>query len=126
MGTTGGIRVGVAQIESRLGDLSANLDRHLSFVARARERGVDCLLFPEMSLTGHGTGPLTLDLARARDDPIFDALARAAGPMCTIVGRVVEGPAAQLYNTALVLRDGAVVFQHRKINRATYGGLGEG
>ena len=116
----------VAQISSVVGDVAANLRKHLDVVDSARASGVDVLVFPELSLTGHGSGPDTLAVALRRDDPLIAEIARAAGAMCTVFGLIEEGPAAQFYNTALAVRDGAVLFAHRKVNLATYGRLEDG
>lgn len=120
------LKVGIAQIESVLGDTSANLQKHLAMVESARAQGIDVLLFPEMSLTGHNAGPDTLRLAMTRDDEMVREIARASGPMCTIFGLIEEAVAAQFYNTAIAVRDGGLVFLHRKVNLATYGKLEDG
>ena len=120
------LTVGVAQTDTVLGDLDANLDAHLAVVAEARAAGVDCLLFPEMSLTGHSAGGRALDLAMGRDDARIGRLAAASGPMRTTFGLIEEGPAAQFYNAAITVGDGRVVHVHRKVNLATYGQLDDG
>ena len=120
------LNVAVAQTASVLGDLDANLRQHLSVIDAAHRAGVDVLLFPEMSLTGHSAGPETLRLAIDCKHALVAEIARAAGPMCTIFGIIEEGVAAQFYNSAIAVRDGGVVFLHRKINLATYGQLEDG
>ena len=120
------LTVAAAQIESHLGDLEANVDKHLAVIDEARAAGVDVLLFPEMSLTGHGAGTEVLRLALRREDPHLARLAEATGDMTTIVGLMEEGIAAQFYNTAIALRNGEQTFLHRKINLATYGRLEDG
>ena len=120
------LKVAAAQIESHLGDLEANLEHHLEVIAEARSHGVEALLFPEMSLTGHGAGGEVLRLSIERSDPRLQRLADAAGDMVTIVGIMEEGPAAQFYNTAIALQRGRQVFLHRKVNLATYGRLEDG
>lgn len=120
------LKVAAAQIESHLGDLEANLDKHLAVIDEARTAGVDVLLFPEMSLTGHGAGTEVLRLSLPREDSRLARLAEAAGDMTTIVGLMEEGIAAQFYNTAIALRNGEQLFLHRKVNLATYGQLEEG
>ena len=122
----GTLRVGVAQVDCDLGDVGANLERHAVWIARARDEGVDLLLFPELSLTGYRLGSGVLDVARARDDAIVAELARVAPEMTVVLGLVEEGPAAQLYNTALALHGGRLLFLHRKLNLPTYGNLEEG
>lgn len=120
------LKVGIAQIDCVLGDLRANADKHLEYIDKARGEGVGLLLFPELSLTGYRLGADILRVALSRDDPLVLELARAAGDMTVVVGLVEEGPAAQYYNGALVLRDGRVAFEHRKLNLPTYGNLEEG
>jgi len=120
------LSVAVAQTESILGDLEANLRKHLDAIDAARTGGVDVLLFAEMSLTGHSAGPETLRLAIDRDHRCVTEIARAAGEMCTVFGIIEEGAAAQFYNSAVAVRHGKVIFVHRKINLATYGKLEDG
>jgi len=79
-----------------------------------------------MSLTGHSAGPDTLRLAINRDHRFVTEIARAAGGMCTVFGIIEEAAAAQFYNSAIAVRDGKVIFVHRKINLATYGKLEDG
>jgi len=115
------LRVAVAQIDSVLGHPAENLDKHVDYVHRARAAQAELLVFPEMSLTGHSAGPRALDVAIGRDDAVIGAIARASGPMVTVFGLIEESVAAQFHNTALAVRDGAIVFEHRKVNLATYG-----
>ena len=123
---TPSLAVAVAQIATVLGDVAANRRKHLEVIDAARTAGIDVLVFPEMSLTGHAAGPDTLRLALRREDPLIADIARASGAMCTVFGLIEEGSAAQFYNTAIAVRDGAIVAAHRKINLATYGRLDDG
>src|SRR5436190_23237255 len=95
------LRIAVAQIESILGDLEANLHKHLDVIDAAHAAGVAVLVFPEMSLTGHGAGGETLRLAIGRDHRFVGASAQASGAMCTVFGIIEEGAAAHFHNTAL-------------------------
>lgn len=120
------LRLGLAQLESGLGALEANARRHLALIEEARGRGLDCLLFPEMSLTGHSAGGWSLDVALDREHPLVRELAEAAGPMRVTFGLIEEGPAAQFYNSAFTVCEGRVIHIHRKVNLATYGALEDG
>jgi len=120
------LAVAAAQVASVPGDLAVNMRKHLDMIDAARASAIDVLVFPELSLTGHGGGADALRLALRRNDPMLAEIARAGGPMCTVVGFVEEGPGAQFYNAAIALRDGAVVAVHRKLNLATYGRLEDG
>jgi predicted amidohydrolase len=120
------LQVAVAQIETAFANPAANARKHLDFIQQAREAKADVLLFPELSLAGHGAGTETLRLALSTDDPLIGELAAAAGPMRTVFGFIEEGPGAQFYNVAAAVRDNRLEFLHRKINLATYGRLEEG
>ena len=120
------IDVAAAQIASERGDVAANVRKHIDVIDAARGAGVDVLVFPELSLTGHGAGPDTLRLALRRDDAPVAEIARASGSMCTVFGFIEEAAGAQFFNTAIAVRDGAIVAVHRKINLATYGQLDDG
>lgn len=120
------LKIAVAQIETRLGELDANLKKHLDIIAQARDAGAHCLLFPEMSLTGHNAGGFSLDLAIQQSDPRIGMLAEASGEMWTLFGLIEEGASAQFYNAMFAVRDGKLPFLHRKINLATYGRLEDG
>jgi predicted amidohydrolase len=119
------IKVAVAQIAPELGDVAANKEKHLEYIARAREQDVDLLVFPELSMTGYSVGPQAVDLAIDRDHPLMHEIASATGPMWTTFGFVEEGVAAQFHNSAITLRDGKIEFIHRKLNLASYGHLEE-
>ena len=66
------ITVGIAQIDSRLGDIEANVEHHLNWIARAREAKVDLLVFPELSLTGYRLLHLTGRMATKPSDSGFE------------------------------------------------------
>lgn len=120
------LKVGVAQIASAIGDVDANIDTHLRWIAEGKAAGLDLLVFPEVSLTGHHGPDRLLEAAMRRDDPRLGALAEAAGGMRIIVGLIEEGPGAQFYNAAASLRGGRMEYIHRKVNLPTYGKLEEG
>jgi N-carbamoylputrescine amidase len=119
------LRVAAAQIEPTEADIGENLEKHFAYIDAARERGVEVLVFPELSLTGYQLRSKTPDLAITRDDPRLLSIAERAGDMTVIAGFVEESLAAQFHNSAAVLRRGQVAFIHRKLNLATYGNLEE-
>ena len=47
------LKIALAQINTRLGDVQANLEKHLALADQARKAGADLLVFPELSLTGY-------------------------------------------------------------------------
>ena len=121
------LTVGLAQIDSRLGALEANVDKHLEWIERARGEGVELLVFPELSLSGYRLLHLTSRTARRLEDSSELArLAAAVGDMHAVVGLVERGGKGVLHNTAVVLHDGAITHVHRKLYLPTYGIFQEG
>ncbi|WP_294607264.1 nitrilase-related carbon-nitrogen hydrolase [uncultured Roseovarius sp.] len=120
------LKTGVAQFGSEIGDVDANIQLHLDWIARAREKNIEFLVMPELSLTGHHGCETLLDIAMRRTDPRLQRLAEAAGDMAVVVGFIEEGPAAQFYNSCAILKAGRIQFLHRKVNIPSYGKLEEG
>ena len=119
------LKTGVAQFASVIGEVDANMPAHLHWIAEGRAHGLDLLVLPEVSLTGHFGVERLLDCAMRRDDTRLMRLAEAAGDMAVVVGFIEEGQAAQFYNTAAILRGGRLAYLHRKVNLPTYGKLEE-
>jgi len=126
-GRRSSLRIGLAQIDSRLGDVEHNLGHHLDWIERARGEGVELLLFPELSLTGYRLLHLTPRVAlQPERSEAIRALARAAPEMAVTVGCVEEDERGVLYNSALVLHGGRLAHTHRKLYLPTYGIFQEG
>lgn len=120
------LKVGAAQFASEIGNVDRNINQHLDWIARGHKEGLDLLVLPELSLTGHHGGEMALTCAMKRDDPRLDRIAEAAGDMAVVVSFIEEGPAAQFYNTSAILQNGRLIHLHRKVNLPTYGKLEEG
>ena len=54
------LRLGLAQINPTVGDLSGNVGKILEFAGEAEGRGVDLLAFPELTITGYPPEDLLL------------------------------------------------------------------
>ncbi|MEC9283489.1 MAG: NAD+ synthase [Bdellovibrionota bacterium] len=52
------MRIGMAQINSHLGNFSANADKIIEYTKKALERNCDLVLFPELALFGYWTSDL--------------------------------------------------------------------
>jgi predicted amidohydrolase len=115
------LRVGLAQIAPRLGDVGSNLDKHRGVIAHARDKGVDLLVFPELGLTGYLLQDLNAEVAMRRDDERLIALARECEGMSVVVGFVERSDDEQLYIAAALLEDGLVSYVYRKSYLPNYG-----
>jgi predicted amidohydrolase len=114
------LRVGLAQIDSTLGDLAANLGRAGEAIARAREEGADLIVFPELILSGYHIGSSDSDIALRADDPQLTELAAAAGEAAVAIGFPELSPGGRIYNSAAYFEAGALLHVHRKLYLPTY------
>ena len=122
------VKLGLAQITTTLGDVEANLAKHLDYIEQAREQGVDLLTFPELSLTGYSLQDAAHDVAMrpTKDNPIFAPLYEASQDMDLIVGFVDEDRRHRIYIAAAYLAEGELVHVHRKCYLPTYTMFDEG
>jgi predicted amidohydrolase len=118
--------VALAQIAPKLGDVRANLTRHLEITDRARAAGADIVVFPELSLTGYDLQDLVPEVAAPRDGEALTRLAEASRDIDLVVGFVEEDTEHRFYNAAAYLSAGSVVHIHRKLHLPTYGLFQEG
>lgn len=122
------VRIAMAQIEARLGDVPANLGKHLEWVARARRERADLLIFPELSLTGYVLQDLSLPVSihPSDDDPVFRALRDASRQLDLVVGFVERDARQRVYIASAYLSAGEILHIHRKVYLPTYGLFDEG
>ena len=122
------LKIGLAQIQPRLGDIEANLALHLQTIEEAADEGVELLIFPELSLTGYRLRDLAFEVAitASYKDPIFAKLLDASRRMDLVVGFVEEDERQKFFIAAAYLSRGEIVHIHRKVYLPTYGMFDEG
>ena len=122
------LKVGMAQINPKLGDVQANLALHLRSVEQAAEQGVELLVFPELSLTGYRLRDLAFEVALrpTAQNAIFRELLAASRDMDLVVGFVETDRRQKFYISAAYLAQGEVLHVHRKVYLPTYGMFDEG
>ena len=116
------IKVGLAQIYPKLGDLAYNLQVHLDYVRQAREQSVDLLVFPELSLTGYQVQDLVPEVAIETDakSEVFAALLKASAEIDIVVGFVHRDRRNRFYIANAYLSRGEALHVHHKLYLPTY------
>jgi NAD+ synthase (glutamine-hydrolysing) len=122
------LTLALAQINTRLGDTKANLEKHLTLIKDARSSGADLLLFPELSLTGYVLQDLVSSVATLSeaDDPIFRSLLKESRDLDLVIGFVDEDARHRFYISSAYLSKGEIIHIHHKVYLPTYGLFDEG
>lgn len=122
------VKIGLAQITPKLGDVEANLELHLQQIALAADQGVELLVFPELSLAGYRLQDLTFSVAikPTPQDRVFGRLLEASRDLDLVVGFVESDKRQKFHIAAAYLSGGELVYLHRKVYLPTYGMFDEG
>jgi len=122
------INIALAQINTHLGDVSHNLEKHIDYIHQAKGNQADLIIFPELSLTGYVLQDLVPTVAHSPSsrDPVFKPLLEASKELDIVVGFVDEDSRHRFYISNAYLSRGEVVHVHHKVYLPTYGLFDEG
>jgi NAD+ synthase (glutamine-hydrolysing) len=115
------LRLGLAQINTTVGDFPGNLIKMLSVLDNARKLGIDLIVFPELALCGYPPEDLLLKPQFIEKNlQYLGKLIKASSSMGVITG-YVEADGRNLFNAAAIIYDGRLVNSYRKIYLPNYG-----
>jgi predicted amidohydrolase len=120
------IRIALAQLAPRLGDVEANLELVADGVRRAGTEGATLAVFPELALTGYLLQDLVPEVSMRADDPRLLGIGDDAPGVLVAAGFVEETDDHRYCNSVALVRDGSLVGLHRKVYLPTYGLFDEG
>jgi NAD+ synthase (glutamine-hydrolysing) len=114
------LRLALAQIDTRVGDLEGNTAKVAEQIAAARNAGAELVLFPELAVTGYPPEDLLLKehFLQAAAEAVQD-LAREAQGIVALVGFPERGD--DVYNALAVLAEGELQAVYRKTVLPNYG-----
>ncbi len=122
------LTIALAQINTTLGDVQANLEKHLALIDQARQAGAGLVVFPELSLTGYVLQDLVPQVAQKanQQDPVFGPLLAASKDIDIVVGYVDEDVRNRFFIASAYLSGGRALHVHHKVYLPTYGLFDEG
>lgn len=114
------LRIGLAQINSSVGDIAGNARKIVENMEAARDMDVDILCFPELAVTGYPPEDLLLK-TEFIDDNIgaLDEIRKRCAGMVVIAGFVDKKD--DIFNSAAVMQNGEMVDVYRKLRLPNYG-----
>ncbi|MBV9595045.1 MAG: NAD+ synthase, partial [Actinobacteria bacterium] len=119
------LRLALAQVNSTVGDIAANLDAVLRRCAQAAAAGAHVVAFPELMLTGYPPEDLVLRASfraasiTARNHLAAELAERGLGHLAVIVGYVDDDGGPR--NAAAFITGGQVVARYFKFHLPNYG-----
>lgn len=121
------MKIALAQVAPRLGDVSRNFELHRHYVEKARKNRAGLVVFPELSLTGYTLMDMVPEVAlRPATSPLFRRLLSLSRQIDMVLGFVEEKEPGLFYNSAAYLSRGQILHIHRKVFLPTFGMFEEG
>ncbi|OAI11193.1 NAD+ synthase [Methylomonas lenta] len=115
------LKIALAQLNFTVADLKANSAKIISAAEQAKQQHADVIVFPELCVSGYPPEDLLL-----RDDFIqhaqhaVDAIAAQVQDIDLVIG-YPQRKGSDLYNTAVVLRNGQIIAEYHKNALPNYG-----
>ncbi len=114
------LRVGIAQINTTVGDFTGNADKILKMIEESRSSGVDLLTFPELAICGYPPEDLLFKPKFISENlRTLEKVIKASPGITAIVGFVDSGD--DIFNAAAIIHDGELVGVYHKIFLPNYG-----
>jgi NAD+ synthase (glutamine-hydrolysing) len=114
------LRIGIAQINTTVGDFKGNTDKILKTVSKAKSLGVDLLAFPELTTCGYPPEDLLFKPQFINENlKSLDRIVSNSSGLTIVVGFVDAKD--DLYNAAAIIHDGKLAGVYHKIYLPNYG-----
>jgi len=114
------LRIGMAQINTTVGDFVGNTEKILKAIADARCLGLDLVTFPELAITGYPPEDLLLKPQFIEENlKSLDEIIKHSSGITLVVGFVDAKD--DIYNAAAVIHDGKLAGVYHKIFLPNYG-----
>ncbi|MFQ5901175.1 MAG: NAD+ synthase [Thermodesulfobacteriota bacterium] len=115
------VRIGLAQTNSTVGDLTGNTQKILTATEEAGTLGVDLIAFPEMALTGYPPEDLLLNPGFIEDNLNYiEKIAKGVKEITAVVG-FVDNRNGGIFNAAAIIHDREIVGVYHKMHLPNYG-----
>ncbi len=115
------VRIALAQINPTVGDLKGNADRIIESTKKAKSRGANFVIFPELALTGYPPEDLLLKKYFIDQNTQFlKKIKKETAGIILILG-FVDRNELKSYNSCAVIQDKKVIDVYHKIFLPNYG-----
>src|SRR5512136_1803791 len=114
------LRLGMAQINTTVGDFAGNTRKIQETIQQAKSLGVDLLCFPELAICGYPPEDLLLKPGFIKENrKALNGVIKTSKGIATVVGFVDAN--SDIFNAAAVIHDGKLVHIYHKVYLPNYG-----
>jgi len=119
------VKIALIQINPIIGDFQYNCSKMLSWVAKAKDSDCRLVIFPEMAVSGYPPQDLLerQSFLSQQSSAVDEMISRLPGDIDVLFGCVQQRNSLEgkrLYNSALVTRNGQIIFRAHKQLLPTY------
>lgn len=115
------IKVGIAQISSRLGFIDYNEKKIVEALERGKNSGADIVVFPELTTMGYGSGDIYLDKVDENLESLKRILKKTEElKIWAIIGFVDKDERGFFYNSAALINSGRIIGKYAKTQLVNY------
>ncbi len=114
------LRVGIAQINTTVGDFTGNAEKILKMIEEARSSGVDLLTFPELAICGYPPEDLLFKPKFITENRRTLEKVIKASPGITVITGFVDS-SDDIFNAAAIIHNGKLAGVYHKIFLPNYG-----
>lgn len=114
------MKIALAQINTRTGDLAGNTGKILAYVRRARQQGAELVVFPELAVAGYPAEDLIeKDVFVSKNRERLEEIAghtNGIGVVCGFIAPNTSGKGKPAFNSVALLDDGKISgIQHKTL-----------
>ncbi len=115
------LRIALAQIETKLGDVEGNKKKIIDSIFRAKELGAEIVVTPELSTLGFGSGDIYLDKVNENLDALEEIqLTLEETGLTGVIGYVDRDERGFFYNAAAIIVNGKLIGKYHKVQLVNY------
>ena len=120
------MKIGVIQMNCFVGKIEANISRILLYTEKAKKKGCEIIVFPEMVDTGYEMKTIKAKASTWDEKPFYAVKQAALNNEIYIICNISEKEDKKIYNsTAVINPKGKLIGKYRKIHLADYPPLNE-
>ncbi len=109
------IKVAIAQITTKPGNISENLEKHIEIISEAEKLHCDLIVFPELSLTGKDLSVEKENIPILYSSPKWEVLKSKSKKISIVVGFIEESEDHNFYVSQVYIESEEIKYIHRKL-----------